>query len=166
MNARSVRLALELLLAALLCLGATPTTSKSMGFATTTDTPTVTGDILNPAYFAHAAYVTQGVSDRAKVFSLPLRGVPELDFLPTASGIEPASVIWSVEISHPEGIGAEIAGGTLFIWGNNAAWAGYGAVTLTAASGNASGSVTIPATVFRSDKTLVNSEGKDRKSVV
>ncbi len=160
MNARSVRLALELLLAALLCLGATPTTSKSMGFATTTDTPTVTGDILNPAYFAHAAYVTQGVSDRAKVFSLPLRGVPELDFLPTASGIEPASVIWSVEISHPEGIGAEIAGGTLFIWGNNAAWAGYGAVTLTAASGNASGSVTIPATVFRSDKTLVNSEGK------
>jgi len=131
-----------------------------MGFPTTTATPVVAGTILNPAYFAHAAYVIQGVSDRGKVFALPLRGVPELAFLPTATGIDPASVTWSLLISHPEGIGAEIADDTLYIWGSNAAWAGYGAVTLTVSTGGETGSVTIPVTVFRTDKTLVNAEGK------
>jgi len=131
-----------------------------MGFAATTATPVVAGSILNPAYFAHAAYVMQGVSDRDKVFSLPLSGVPELAFLPTAAGVDPASVTWSLQTSHPEGIGAAITDDTLYIWGSNATWAGYGAVTLSAAVANASGSVTIPVTVFRTDKTLINSEGK------
>jgi len=134
--------------------------SAPMGLTATTDTPTVGGNILSPAYFAHAAYVIQGVSDRGKVFALPLRGVPELAFLPTAPGIDLASVTWSCVVSHPEGIGSEIAGDTLYIWGNNAAWAGYGQVTLTATAGAASGSVTIPVTLFRADKTLVNAEGK------
>ncbi len=149
-----------LLLVALSLLGAPETAAtKPVGFATTTATPTVTGELLNPAYFAHAAYVMQGVSDPAKVFALPLLGVPGLSFSPTASRIDPASVTWSLQISHPEGIGAEIADDTLYIWGNNTAWAGYGAVTLTATTGGGTGSVTIPVTVFRADKTLVNSEG-------
>ena len=134
--------------------------SAPMGLTATTDTPTVGGNILSPAYFAHAAYVMQGVNDRGKVLALPLRGIPELAFLPTAAGTDPASVTWSFEVGHPEGIGSEIAGDTLYIWGNNAAWAGYGQVTLTATAGAASGSVTIPVTVFRADKTLVNAEGK------
>jgi hypothetical protein len=149
------------LLIALSVLGAPGTAvTKLMGFATTTDTPTVSGDILNPAYFAHAAYVMQGVSDHDKVFALPLTGVPELAFLPTVTGRDPASVTWRLEISHPEGIGAEIADATLYIWGNNATWAGYGAVTLTATTGGKTVSVTIPVTVFRTDKTLINAEGK------
>ena len=149
------------LLVALCFLGGTEAaTGKPMGFAMTTDTPTVAGSILNPVYFAHAAYVMQGVSDREKVFALPLRGVAELVFLPTAEGIDPAGVTWSLDVSHPEGIGAEIAGDTLYIWGNNAAWSGYGEVTLTSSTGSATGSVTIPVTVFCSDKALINAEGK------
>jgi hypothetical protein len=104
----------------------------SMRFTTTTDTPTVTGEIVTPAYFAHAAYVMQGVSDRGNVFALPLEGVLELAFLPTADGIDPAGATWSLQISHPEGIRAQIAGDTLYIWGENVTWAGYGAVTPTA----------------------------------
>jgi len=134
---------------------------ESMGFATTSDTPTVVGDILNPAYFAHGAYVMQGVSDRDKVFALPLRGVPELAFLPTATGMDLASVTWSLAISHREGIGAEIRDNTLYIWGNDPTWAGYGTVTLSALMANAqTGSVTIPVIVFRTDKTLINADGK------
>ena len=131
-----------------------------MGFETTSDAPTVTGDPLNPLYFAHGAYVIQGVDDPAKAFALPLLGVPELSFFPTTSGIDPSTVTWKIEVSHPEGISAEIRGNVLYIWGSSATWAGYGAVTLTGTAGNASGSVTIPVTVFRTDKTLVNAEGK------
>jgi len=150
-----------LLLFALSCLGANEITSEPVEFTTTTDTPTVIGAVLNPAYFANAAYVLQGVEDRDKVFALPLRGVPELAFLPTSAGLDPASVTWSLQVSHPEGIGAEIADNTLYIWGNGASWSGYGTVTLSGATADAqTGSVTIPVTVFRSDKTLVNSQGK------
>jgi len=153
-----VALAMGFIAFTLLCLGATEV-ANPVGFATTSNTPAVVSDVLDPAYFAHAAYVMQGVSDRDKVFALPLKGVPELAFLPITTGIDPADVTWSLEISHPGGIGAEIADDTLYIWGSNAAWAGYGAVTLTASTGGKKGSVAIPVTVFRTDKTLTNSEG-------
>ncbi len=133
---------------------------NATGFAATGDTPTVTGSLLNAAFFAHGAYVMQGVSDHAKVFALPLLGVPELSFFPTVSGADPSTVTWSVAISHPDGIGAEIRDSILYIWGSNASWAGYGGVTLTATAGDTSDSVVIPVTVFRTDKTLTNPEGK------
>ena len=124
------------------------------------DRPVVTGDLLNPDYFAHPAYVMQGVSEREAVFAMPLDGIEELAFYPTVDGVDLENVIWSVEVSHPEGIGANIDDGTLYIWGTNASWAGHGEVTLEATLGNAVSSVTIPVTVFREDKTLVNQEGK------
>lgn len=124
------------------------------------DEPVVTGDILNQAYFAHPAYVMQGVSERDAVFAMPLDGVEVLAFYPIVEGVSLEDVTWSVEISHLEGIGAGIEGKTLYIWGSNASWAGYGEVTLEAVLGNAVSSVTIPVTVFRDDKTLINTEGK------
>jgi len=143
-------------------LGGTGTAEgNAPGPATTSDTPTVTGDLLNSPFFAHGAYVMQGVSDPAKVFALPLLGVPELNFLPTVSGTDPSTVTWRLDVSDPEGISAEIRDSVLYVWGNNPSWSGYGTVTLSGATANAqTGSVTIPVTVFRSDKTLINSEGK------
>ena len=132
-----------------------------MGFETTSDTPTVTGDLFNPPYFAHSACVMQGVDDPAKAFALPLLGVPELSFFPTAADVDPTTVIWRVEVSHPNGIGAEVRDHILCVWGNNPAWSGYGTVTLAgAAASGRTGRVVIPVTVFRSDRTLVNSDGK------
>ncbi len=159
------RLAAVLLSVSLVCAlcflgGIGAAAGNAPGFATTSDVPTVTGDLLNPAFFAHGAYVMQGVNDPAKVFALPLLGVPELSFFPTASGIDPSTVTWRLEVSHPDGIGAEIRNDTLCIWGNSSTWSGYGTVTLTGTAGDASGSATIPVTVFRTDKTLINPEGK------
>jgi len=51
----------------------------TMGLETASDTPTVAGDLLNAACFAHAAYVMQGVSDfsptgaRRNEWVMPLR---------------------------------------------------------------------------------------------
>lgn len=148
------------LVCALSVLGGIGTPASDVAGSPTSDTPTVTGGLLNPVFFAHGAYVMQGVSDPAEVFALPLLGVPELSFFPTASGIDPSTVTWKIEVSHPEGISAEIRDNVLHIWGNNATWAGYGAVTLTATADGALGSVVIPVTVFRTDKTLINAEGK------
>jgi len=149
------------LVCALCVLGGTGTAAgNAPGSGISTDVPAVTGELLNPAFFAHGAYVMQGVSDPTRVFALPLLGVPELSFFPTASGTDPSAVTWRLEVSHPEGIGAEIRDSILYIWGKSATWTGYGAVTLTGTAGNASGSVVIPVTVFRTDKTLINPEGK------
>ena len=128
--------------------------------ADVSDQPIVTGDLLNPDYFAHPAYVIQGVSDRDSVFAMPLNGIEELEFYPIVGGADLKNIDWSVEVSHPEGIGANIEGNTLYIWGNNASWTGYGKVTLEAVLGDASSSVTIPVTVFRVDKTLISAKGK------
>jgi hypothetical protein len=102
------------------------------------------------------------VDDLDKIFAMPLLGVEELLFWPTAEGIDPATVTWTIEeITEPQGINAEIRDHTLYIWGSDPSWAGYGEVTLSAtAAGGASGTVTIPVTVFRDDRTLVNNKGK------
>ena len=133
-----------------------------MGLETASDTPTVTGDLLNAAYFAHAAYVMQGVSDRDKIFAMPLLGISELAFSPTVSGIDPATVTWSLQISHLGRIGAEVSSGTIYIWGSDASWVGHGGVVLTGtAADGRSGSVTIPVTVFQTDRTLSSAEGSE-----
>lgn len=124
------------------------------------DRPIITGDLLNPDYFAHPAYVMQGVSRREAVFALPLDGIEELAFYPLVEGVDQEQVDWSVDVSHPEGIGASIETRTLYIWGSNASWAGYGQVTLEAVLGDAVSSVAIPVAVFREDKTLINAEGE------
>ena len=54
----------------------------------------VTGQLLNAAYFAHPAYVMPGVSDREKLFAMPLLGIPELGLSPLRSGVAPAEVSW------------------------------------------------------------------------
>lgn len=129
--------------------------------APSSDTPVVTGDLLNPLYFAHGACVMQGVEDRDKIFAMPLLGIPELGFMPTQEGIDTADVTWSVRVSSPTGVAAEIADGVLYIWANSASWAGYGEVVLMGAtSTGSSGSVAIPVVVFRADKTLIDAEGK------
>jgi hypothetical protein len=149
------------LVCAVSLLGETGTAAgNTTGSGMPNDIPTVTGELLNPAFFAHGAYVMQGVSDPAKAFAVPLLGVPELNFFPTASGIDPSTVTWSLEVGDPKGIDAEIRSNILYIWGNSATWSGYGRVTLTATAGGTSGSVTIPVTVFRTDRTLVNAQGK------
>jgi hypothetical protein len=127
-----------------------------------TESPIVSGVLLNPLYFTHGACVMQGVDDLDKIFAMPLLGVEELSFWPTAEGIDPATVTWTIEeITEPQGISAEIQNDTLYIWGSDPSWAGYGEVTLSAtAAGGASGTVTIPVTVFRDDRTLVNNKGK------
>ncbi len=133
----------------------------NLGFSDPKPKPEVHGEILNPVFFAHPAYVMQGVSERDKVFALPLHGVPELSFYPVLGGLPASSLTWTFEVSHPEGIGAAIEDRTLYIWGNNPEWQGYGEVELhVSASGGRTGSVEIPVVVFCSDRTLLDPQGK------
>lgn len=137
------------------------TTPQGLLAEQVSDQPIVTGNLLNPDYFAHSTYVMQGVEDRDKIFALSLTGVPELAFYPIVETVDAGTLLWSVEVSHPEGIGAKIDDDVLYIWGGNADWAGYGQVQLEVTSNDGrTGSVTLPVTVFRSDKTLINAEGK------
>jgi hypothetical protein len=129
--------------------------------APTLDVPVVTGDLLNPLYFAHGACVMQGIVERDQIFAMPLLGIPELAFTPTVKGIAPADVTWSVRVSSPTGVAAEIADGVLYIWGTTSSWSGYGEVVLAGeTSGGLSGSVAIPVIVLRTDKTLTDATGK------
>jgi hypothetical protein len=129
--------------------------------APSSDVPVVTGDLLNPLYFAHGACVMQGVEDRDKVFTMPLLGIPELSFTPTVEDIDPADVTWGIQMTSPVGVGAEISDGVLYIWGDNPSWSGHGEVVLTGVTSDGrSGSVALPVAVFRTDKTLVNPDGK------
>jgi len=115
----------------------------------------ITGQLLNPHYFAHPAYVMQGVSDRERVFAIPLEGIPELDFYPVRRGISADQVDWSIEVNDQGMVGADIEDGVLYIWASTASRTGAASVRLTGTvpSGEAAHAV-IPVTVFRSDKTL------------
>ncbi len=143
-------------------LASPPTSARpNLGFSDPKAKPEVHGGLLNPAFFAHPAYVMQGVSERDKAFALPLAGVPELSFFPFVSDLSTASLPWTYEVSHPEGIGAAIEDGTLYIWGSNPEWQGYGEVHLhVSAPDGCTSRVTIPVVVFCSDRTLVNPDGK------
>ncbi len=133
----------------------------SLGFSDPIAKPEVHGELLNPAFFAHPAYVMQGVSDRDEVFALPLHGVPELALYPVLGDLPASSLTWKFEVSHPEGIGAAIEDGTLYIWGSNSEWQGYGEVELHVSTPDGrAGSVEIPVVVFCTDRTLVNPQGK------
>lgn len=140
----------------------TPSSARpNLGFSDPKAQPEVHGDLLNPAFFAHPAYVMQGVSERDKVSALPLHGVPELSFYPVLGEISASSLTWTFEVSHPEGIGAAIEDGTLYIWGNNPEWQGYGEVELHVRAPDGRGSwVAIPVVVFCTNRTLVNPKGK------
>ncbi len=133
----------------------------NLGFSDPKAKPEVHGELLNPVFFAHPAYVMQGVSDRDEVFALPLHGVPELAFYPVLGDLPVSSLTWTFEVSHPEGIGTAIEDGMLYIWGHNPEWQGYGEVTLhVSAPDGRTGLVEIPVVVFCSDRTLVNPQGK------
>ena len=121
----------------------------------------ITGHLLNAAYFAHPAYVMQGVSDRESVFAMPLDGIPELDTDPVLPGVSADAVTWSIEVDDPELIEAVIEDGTLYIWAKTDSDVGAPSATLTAeVTSGERGQVTIPVTVFRSDKTLTWSSGR------
>jgi len=133
----------------------------NLGFSDPKARPEVHGELLNPAFFAHPAYVMQGVSDRDKVFALPLHGVPELAFYPVLGDLPVSSLTWTFEVSHPEGIGTAIEDGMLYIWGHNPEWQGYGEVALHVSAPDGRKSwVAIPVVVFCGDRTLVNPQGK------
>jgi len=133
----------------------------NLGFSDPKAKPEVHGELLNPAFFAHPAYVMQGLSERDRIFALPLRGVPELAFYPVLGDLPASSLTWTFVLSYPEGIGAAIEDGTLYIWGSSAEWQGYGEVELhVSAPDGRSGYVAIPVTVFCTDRTLVNPLGK------
>ena len=121
----------------------------------------VTGQLLNAAYFAHPAYVMQGVSDRDRVFAMPLAGISELGFYPLRSGVSPDAVAWCVEVNDQGLIEATIDAGVLYIWAATDRSAGAGTATLTAAlASGEEAQATIPVTVFRRDKTLTHPSGK------
>ena len=86
----------------------------------------VTGQLLNAAYFAHPAYVMQGVSDRDRVFAMPLAGISELGFYPLRSGVSPDAVAWCVEVNDQGLIEATIDAGVLYIWAATDRSAGAG----------------------------------------
>ena len=135
--------------------------NPTAGGSSSIDSPIVEGEPLNASYFAHGACVMQGIDDPDEIFAMPLLGVEELSFWPTSDGTDPTSVTWRIEeITTPEGISAEIRDDTLYIWGHNPTWVGYGEVILSATIGDESVSVAIPVTVFGAGKTLVNAQGK------
>ena len=116
--------------------------------------------VFNASYYAHPASVMQGASDRDGIFAMPLNGIPELGFYPVSDPDLLPLLTWFAESSIPEGFGVEIEKDTLYIWGASPTWSGRGEVTLTAEDpyGNQA-SITIPVTVFETDRTFVNEEG-------
>jgi hypothetical protein len=119
----------------------------------------VKGPEINKYYFQHPAYVMQGVDNLDSIYALPLEGIPELGTGYAAIDPDSEELTWQVETSN-SGIGAGFQEDTLYIWGADASWAGYGHVTLKVTDEtSASDSITIPVTVFKQDKTLINSEG-------
>jgi hypothetical protein len=121
----------------------------------------VKGPKINDYYFQHSAYVMQGVDDLDSIYALPLEGIPELGTGYVAIDSDSDELSWVVVTSDPA-IGAGFQDDTLYIWGADASWSGYGSVTLSASDETgASDSIEIPVTVFRKDKTLVNPEGKE-----
>jgi len=116
--------------------------------------------VINDYYFQQPAYVMQGVGDLDEIYALPLRGVPELGTGYAAEDLDGGELTWSVTTSDP-GIGAGFQDQTLYIWGADANWSGYGEVVLTVTDADGmSDSIAIPVTVFRDDKTLINAEGE------
>ncbi len=133
----------------------------NLGLSEPKEKPEVHGELLNPAFFAHPAHVMQGVSERDRIFALPLGGVPELGFYPVLGDLPFALLTWTFDVSHPEGIGAAIEEGALYIWGSNPEWQGHGEVELhVSATDGRTSSVAIPVVVFCSDRTLVNPQGR------
>ena len=60
------------------------------------DRPVLTGNLLNPDYFIHPAYVMQGITKKDAVFAMPLDGVEQLAFYPVVDGVDLDDVTWSV----------------------------------------------------------------------
>ncbi len=115
---------------------------------------------INKYYFQHPAYVMQGVDDLDAIYALPLEGISELGTGYAATDPDSEELTWTVAASNPA-IGAGFQDETLYIWGADASWSGYGEATLTVTDTEGmSDSVKIPVTVFRDDKTLINAEGK------
>jgi hypothetical protein len=118
------------------------------------------GPKINDYYFQHPACVMQGVNDLDAIYALPLEGIPELGTGYAAIDPDSEKLTWQVETSNP-GIGCGFQEDIFYIWGADPDWSGYGDVTLKVTDETgASDSITIPVTVFKRDKTLINKEGK------
>ena len=116
--------------------------------------------VINEYYFQHPACVMQGMNDLDAIYALPLKGIPELGTGHAVIDPDSDELTWSVTTSDPE-IGAGFQDETLYIWGADANWSGYGEVVLTVTDAERmTDSIVISVTVFRDDKTLINAEGK------
>ena len=139
-----------------------PAAAHSTTLPTVVSSPqaVISGNLLNPNYFAHPAYVMQGVSDREETFAMPLDGIPELGFYPLVDSELLGGIQWSATTDDSSLIGVRIEDDTLYIWGANPDASGYGSVVLAATlPSETQASVTIPVTVFESDRTLTNADG-------
>lgn len=116
---------------------------------------------FNPNFFAHPAYVMQGTSDSDAIFAMPLLGVEELRTYPLLGQESLERISWNATTDNPDLINCRIEDGVLYIWGIDPYSSGEGSVELSATVPEGdSGSILIPVTVFRRDKTLIASEGK------
>ena len=123
--------------------------------ALASQTVEVVGDLLNPDYFTHPAYVIQGISNQEDIFAAPLDGVPEIDLHPTRVQTSCALVKWSVSVEDPSLVDASIEDGTLYVWASTKTSTGVTSVTLCASLEDEDPSyVVIPVIVFGSDRTL------------
>ncbi|MBS3788955.1 hypothetical protein KGY79_12275 [Candidatus Bipolaricaulota bacterium] len=115
----------------------------------------ITGKLLNDKYFAHPAYIMQGVSERDKIFAMPLGGIAQIDFYPVRKEAWLNQVNWSVKVDSPKMVEATIENDVLYIRSRADSNTGAASVKLAATlpAGETSQAI-IPVIVFRKDKTL------------
>jgi hypothetical protein len=102
----------------------------------------------------------QGIDDLDFTYALPLAGIPELGTGYAAIDLDSEELTWTVETSDP-GIGAGFRDETLYVWGEDAGWSGYGNVVLAVSDEKSeTDSIIMPVTVFAGDRTALASSGE------
>jgi hypothetical protein len=114
---------------------------------------------INDFYFtSHPATLMQGVTDRDKIFEMPLDGIPELGAV-MGTDANGDSLEWSVESNH-SAVDAYIQNDMLYIAATDPLWTGDTSVTVTLTDETGlEDRVNIPVVVFKTDRTRINSEG-------
>jgi dipeptidase len=114
---------------------------------------------INDFYFtSHPATLMQGVTDRDKIFEMPLDGIPELG-VEMGTDANGDALEWSVESSHYS-VDAYILDNKLYIAAKDWFWAGDTSVTVTLTDETGlEDKVDVPVVVFKTDKTRINADG-------
>jgi aryl-phospho-beta-D-glucosidase BglC (GH1 family) len=118
---------------------------------------------INDFYFtSHPAYLMQGVTDRDKIFEMPLDGIPELGVGWMGSDINGDSITWQV-ISDNPAVRPFIIGYRLYIACVDPTFTGCTSVRVTLTdSAGLSDEVSIPVVVFNSSGILIGSDGRQQ----